>query len=71
MFVYLRTTKPINSIGRFGPPIFGLVMLAVQSYVFFGPPPVSPAAAAITALVAYIAFAFVAQWLDRQRVLAS
>jgi len=71
MFIYLRTTKAINSIGRFGPPIFGLAMLAIQSYVFFGPPPVSPAAAAITALVAYVAFAFVAQWLDRQRVLAS
>jgi hypothetical protein len=42
-------------------------MLAIQSYIFFGPPPVSPAAAAITALVSYIVFAVVAEWLARQR----
>ena len=71
MILYLRTTKPINAIGRLGPPIFGLAMLAIQAYIFFGPPPVSPAAAAITALVSYVVFAFVAQWLDRQRALAS
>ena len=67
MILYLRTTRPINSIGRFGLPIFGIVMLAIQGYIFFGPPPVSPAAAAVTALVSYGVFALVAQWLARQR----
>jgi len=51
MILYLRVTKPINAIGRVGMPVFGIVMIAIQSYVFFGPPPTSPAAAAITALV--------------------
>ena len=67
MIMYLRRSKAINAIGRFGPPAFGILMLAIQSYVFFGPPPTSPGAAATTALVSYVVFAAVAQWLDRQR----
>ena len=67
MFMYLRQTRAINIIGRLGPPVFGVLMLAIQSYVFFGPPPTSPAAAAMTALVSYAVFAAVVQWLDRQR----
>jgi hypothetical protein len=67
MIMYLRRTKPMNAIGRFGPPVFGLLMLAIQAYIFFGPPPRSPAALALTALVSYIVFAAVAEWLDRQR----
>lgn len=68
MSMYLSRTKPMNAIGRFGPPTFGLLMLAIQAYVFFGPPPASPGALALTALVSYIAFAAVAGWLDRQRI---
>jgi hypothetical protein len=71
MIMYLRVTKPINAIGRIGMPVFGIVMLAIQSYVFFGPPPVSPAAAAITALVSYVVFAALADWVARQRTHAA
>ena len=67
MIMYLKRTRPLSSVGRFGPPIFGVLMLAIQSYIFFGPPPTSPVAAAITALVAYIVFAAAAHWLDRNR----
>jgi membrane-bound metal-dependent hydrolase YbcI (DUF457 family) len=67
MVMYLRVTKPINAAGRFGLPVFGVVMVAIQSYVFFGPAPTSPAAAATTALVSYVVFAAVAEWLARQR----
>jgi hypothetical protein len=67
MILYLRVTKPINTIGRVGIPVFGVVMLAIQSYIFFGPPPASPAAAAVTALVSYVVFAALAEWLARQR----
>jgi membrane-bound metal-dependent hydrolase YbcI (DUF457 family) len=67
MILYLRVTKPINAIGRVGLPAFGVVMLAIQSYIFFGPPPTSPAAAAMTALVSYAVFAALAEWLARQR----
>lgn len=37
MIMYLRVTKPINAIGRIGMPVFGIVMLAIQSCVFVGP----------------------------------
>jgi hypothetical protein len=70
MIMYLRVTRPINMIGRVGPPVFGVAMLAIQSYVFFGPPPGSPVAAAMTALVSYAVFAAIAEWLARQRTRA-
>ena len=45
--------------------VFGLAMLAIQAYVFFGPPPVSERAAAWTALAAYALFAAVVARLER------
>jgi membrane-bound metal-dependent hydrolase YbcI (DUF457 family) len=47
--------------------LFGLVMVVIQAYVFFGPPPVSDKAAAATALAAYVVFAAVAARLERAR----
>jgi hypothetical protein len=44
---------------------FGLVMLAIQAYVFFGPPPVSDSAAAWTALVSYAVFAAIIARMER------
>jgi hypothetical protein len=67
MTMYLRRTRAANALGRIGPPVFGILMLAIQCYVFFGSPPVSPGAAAVTALAYYAVFAALAQWLDRQR----
>src|SRR5206468_1467069 len=43
-------------------------VLALQAVVFFGPPPPSDRAAAITALGSYVVFAAVAGWLERRRV---
>jgi membrane-bound metal-dependent hydrolase YbcI (DUF457 family) len=70
MFLYLRSTlatPPTDRLGRFGMPIFGVVMLLVQAMAFFGTPPPSAAVAAIEALVFYAAFAAVAAWLERRR----
>jgi hypothetical protein len=39
--------------------VFGAIMLAIQAYIFFGPPPLSDAAIAVTALAAYAVFALV------------
>ena len=47
--------------------MFGGVMLGVHAYVFFGPPPTSPAAAASTALAAYGMFALVIWFLADRR----
>jgi hypothetical protein len=68
MYLYFRATEPKGRGGRYGMVIFGLIMVADQSLVFFGPPPRSDKAAAITALVSYFVFAGVAYWLERKRV---
>jgi len=47
--------------------IFGVVMLAIQAYIFFGPPPTSDRAAASTALIAYAVFAAAIWWLQDRR----
>jgi len=39
----------------------------LQAYVFFGPPPVSDTAFALTALVLYFAFAVLVYWLEGKR----
>ena len=59
MALYLR-----HRPGRQGLVVlFGLAMLAVQAYVFFGPQPVSAAAVAATALGSYAVFALISWWL--------
>jgi hypothetical protein len=62
--MYLRTVK------RWRPGIvaFGVVMLGIHAYVFFGPPPASTTAAAMTALGAYGVFAFVIWFLSDRAV---
>ncbi|HSE63434.1 MAG TPA: hypothetical protein VLG15_07450 [Thermoanaerobaculia bacterium] len=67
MALYLRKTTSVDAVGRFGPATFGIIMLAIQAWIFFGPPPASPAAAAVTALVSYVAFAALVRWLDGRR----
>ena len=67
MWLFLR--------GQAGPKagmvIFGSIMLAIQAVIFFGPPPTSDAAAAITALLAYGLFAtFVARWEVRHAAIS-
>jgi hypothetical protein len=62
--MYLRT------VTRWRPGIvaFGVVMLGIHAYIFFGPPPASPTAAAMTALVAYGVFACVIWFLSDRTV---
>jgi hypothetical protein len=67
IYLYMKTTRRVTRGGGFGMVIFGLVMLAFQTYVFFGPPPRSDKAAAITALFFYFAFAGISCWLERKR----
>ena len=53
MWLYFGTAE----FSRLRMVVFGVVMLGVQGYVFFGPPPVSDNAAALTALISYGVFA--------------
>src|SRR5437016_8604379 len=61
MWLYLR-----HRARRTAMLVFGVVMLAIQAYVFFGPPPTSDKAAAATALIAYAVFAVVIRALERR-----
>ena len=67
MYLYMKATTRVAPGGTFGFVIFGFIMLAIQAYVFFGPPPVSDKAAAMTALVSYFVFAGTSFWLERKR----
>jgi hypothetical protein len=62
LWLYIRT-----GVTRRGALVlFGLIMLAIQAYIFFGPPPVSDKAAALTALAAYAVFALAIRFLERR-----
>jgi hypothetical protein len=61
IFLFLQD----RAASKVGLLIFGVVMLAIQVYVFFGPPPPSDRAAAMTALLAYAIFAVFVAWWER------
>jgi hypothetical protein len=64
MYLYFRTT---GRRGRLGLIVIALMMMAVQVTVFFGAPPTSDVAVAVSALVSYFLFAAVVYWLERRR----
>jgi hypothetical protein len=53
-----------RAIGTF---VFGALMIVLQAYLFFGPPPASGKAAAGTAILAYAALALVIWWLQDRK----
>ncbi len=63
MWLYLRHTARRTAM-----LVFGVIMLGIQVYVFFGPPPASDKAAAATALIGYAVFALVIRVLERRAV---
>jgi hypothetical protein len=58
---------PARTFGNLALWIFVALMAGVEIYAVFGPPPASPAAEAKTALLAYVALAFVAAGVDWAR----
>lgn len=68
MYLYFRRTRAVTRGGRYGMIVFGVIMLAVQASVFFGPPPGSARQLAVTALLSYGIFAAAAYWLEKKRV---
>jgi len=66
-WLYLRSTRRTAKAGTAGFVLFGFGLLLVQAMTFFGSPPTSATAAAVTALVAYAGVAAVAAWLERKR----
>ena len=68
--MYLKRTRGVTAVGRYGPVVFVGAMLAVQVATLFTPPPPSTTALGVTGLAIYVAFAVIAGWIDRQRVRA-
>ena len=67
MLLYFR----LGTARRTAMLVFGMIMLAIQAYVFFGPPPSSDKAAAATAFFAYIVFALIIRAFERGRDLTT
>ena len=65
--IYLRSSKAVSVAGRYGVMAFAILLIFLQAVVFFGAPPTSPLAAALTALLSYIVLAAIAYWLERKR----
>jgi membrane-bound metal-dependent hydrolase YbcI (DUF457 family) len=62
LWLYFRT----GVTRRLGMLIFAVLMVAIQVFVFFGPPPASGRTAALTALASYLVFAGVIAVLERR-----
>jgi hypothetical protein len=62
--LYMRV-GPTLARRRYRMILFGVVMLLIQGWVFFGPPPASDKAIATTALLSYAGFGGAAYWLER------
>jgi hypothetical protein len=60
MWMYFRA----EARRRMATAAFGLVMLMIEAYIFFGPPPSSGKAVALTALTSYVVFAIVIRLLE-------
>ncbi|HQR72866.1 MAG TPA: hypothetical protein PLE54_19890 [Burkholderiaceae bacterium] len=68
LWLYLKRSRALTAVGRYGPAIFAALMFTMQVGMLFAPLPPSPDAVATSALVSYAVFAAVAGWIDRQRV---
>jgi len=68
LWLYLRSTKAVTSVGKYGMGVFVGFLLLVNIANIFGPPMVdSKLGLAVFALTSYFLFAAVAFWLDRKR----
>ena len=64
-WLYARMTTFTGAKGRYVFWGFVIFLAAMQVYANFGPPPSSPEAMAITALVFYLVLALLAAWIER------
>ena len=67
VWLYLRGTKASTVTGKYGMIAFAVVLIAVNVFNIFGPPPDSLNIMAIYSLVSYFAFGGIAFWLDKKR----
>ncbi len=68
VWLYLRGTKARTVTGKYGMMIFATVLIVLNFFNIFGPPPENLNFLAIFSLVLYFAFGSIAFWLDRKRI---
>lgn len=66
--IFLAATKPRGTTGKIVPWLVLAVLLALQAFNWFGPPPADANTFSIMGLAAYLALVPLAWWLDRSRV---
>jgi hypothetical protein len=64
-WLYARMVVFASAKGRYVFGGFVILLVAVQVYANFGPPPSSPEAMAVTALTFYVVLALLAAWVER------
>jgi uncharacterized membrane protein HdeD (DUF308 family) len=69
IFMYLRSTTATSKGGKYGMVVFGLVLVAIQVGVVFGPVPgwLTIQVVAVSLLAYYFAAAAVVMWLEKKR----
>ena len=67
LWIYMRATRPLNSLGKFAMPAFTVFLLAVNAANLWGPAPARIRIVAISGEVAFLLFAGIAQVIDRLR----
>jgi|SRR5215469_11919517 len=67
MWLYMRSTESGSLFGKYGMPIFGIVVLVLHWILFFAAPPGSSNATPVLLLILYVGFASIAAWLERKR----
>ncbi len=67
LVLYLRSSRPVSNVGKYGPAVFVALLILVQAGTNWGSPPSSPNQVAVTALTAYLGFAGIVYWIERQR----
>jgi membrane-bound metal-dependent hydrolase YbcI (DUF457 family) len=67
VWLYLRGTRGTTVIGKYGMPIFAVVLILSNAFIIFGPPPESLNFMALLSLVSNFTYVGIAFWLDRKR----
>ena len=67
LWLYLRGTMAKSVIGKYGMVAFSIILIAVNIYNIFGPPPENQNMLAAMSMFSYFAFGGIAFWLDKER----
>lgn len=68
LWIYLKSTAATGKLGKYGIPVFALLLLVANLLNLFGPPPPNVQMVAASGLVMYFVLTGAAFWLDRKRI---